>query len=407
MRPAGGRLPGIAASAPGRRPIAWRAVHAPASHRDRRAAARIARSALLALPVLVAACSGGGPEELAPADALIASYRERFPMPEGPWAGIGDATAVRAGLAQTEREFLTREIREPTAKIHRDLGALYTMVEEHARGMAWLLRALDDNPGHPEVWLWMGGNRLSVDEVDDAIVLLERADELDTAQTRTQRREANPRIARYLGEAWFRKGDDARAREAYERALRTQPNYVEVLPLLARLLVETGDLDAAEPRIEQMLALDPNSPTALWLEVRVLEARGDLEGAEEFRARHARATLLDDLGQRTSGLPIAGQTVNLGIHYLQIDETEKALEEFRRGLLELASAPAQTDLERLGNAEIEAEAHARMTVALLRLGRLDEARRSLAKLGAMTDDLGEPHRMLDGLREELRQAEGR
>ena len=333
------------------------------------------RAALVAL--LLAACGGGASESQAAERAArhwIPGYREAFPMPEGVWHGLGAASPERALLARHETELVEQWRADPQPALGRELGRLYTLAQEHERGMAWLLGVLDDVDEDARVWLWLGANRLSAGEPDEARDLLEYAQELQPA---------DPRIPRYLGEVHLRTGDLPTAETALRRAVEIDSGYTEALAELAALLEELERGPEARPYLERLVRLDPEHAPALFLLARLATERGDEALAGQLRERHARAVMLEDLGLRRAGVGRSEQLVSLGIAYLERDQPREAAREFRDVLEASEQPPATRAMARVGLCD-----------ALFRLGETESALEALALLEREYAD----HPMMPALR---------
>jgi len=154
------------------------------------------------------------------------------------------------------------------------------------------------------------------------------------------------------GVAAHRSGDQAAARNAYERVLRLSPNYVDALNNLGVLLVGLGEIDLAEQTLRRAVALDPTNPGA-WNNLgTVLRERGR---SSDAIAAFQHALNLDP-GHSAARVSLAQQ-------YLVIGSLAKA-----RQLLEVVLAGNQNlpeanyalgqVLERLGDPEGAIRAYA-------------------------------------------------
>lgn len=311
-----------------------------------------------------------------PADVLLADYRARFPLPRGEWPGLGDATPHRRQLAAEEAELLRQLEETPSQPLRRELGRVYTMAEEHGRGMAYLVRAVDVNPRDARAWLWMGANRLSAGVLEEARVLLNRALSLQAG---------DPRIHRYLGEVFKRGRDLERARASFEEAVRIAPDYVEALIELGVLYEEEGRDAEARESFEGILELVPDNIEALYSLARIEDRAGNEALAIALRQRHARATILNDMGVLYGDVDEATQAAYVGIYYLENGMANKALPEF-----EAALAGATESAVRL-NALIGRAS------SLIELDELDAAQAALEELNAFSPGHGEFGRLTEKL----------
>lgn len=266
-------------------------------------------------------------QQSSPAQALQAEllqrYQTQFPYPTALWAGIGSGTPARKQWAQRERELLSQVGQADQGLVHTELGELYTRVEEHARGMAFLVRALQTDASNGRAWLWLGVNRLSVGQLDEAERLMDQADELLTE---------NADQARFRGDLHFRQGALPEAEAAFAKAIELDPNQIDARLRLGALLEERDALSEAQAQLERVLELRPDNLEALYRLARMARNLGREEEAERYTSKHARATILDDWGYLTSGVPDYECSSALGIYYLERGRVLHALEEFERSL---------------------------------------------------------------------------
>ena len=302
----------------------------------------------------------GPPEEVA--EQLVSTYRTRFPLPRGPWQGLGTSTHLRSRLAANERQLLAAHATAPPAERARlalDLGGIYTQVEEHERGMAFLLESFDAHRERADVWFWLGTNRLSAGHADEAVILLERARELSPA---------DPVVLRFLGESRHRLGDTDAAIAHWREALRAAPDYLDALASLGQALDEFGRSAEALPHLLELVRLDPEHPSGHFVLARVLEDLGRPDEAAEARRMHDRATIVADRGWRDSGQPRAHVLVSLGIVYIERGDCADAERELRTVLT------LDPDQQALGMALVG------LTDCLLQRSALDEADATLSRL---------------------------
>jgi tetratricopeptide (TPR) repeat protein len=78
-----------------------------------------------------------------------------------------------------------------------------------------------------------------------------------------------------LGNAYGSKGDFARAADAFERAIKVQPDYPMAHFNLAMLRYKQGDLEAARQHFESAARLEPGKPDAPLKLGTIYAARGD------------------------------------------------------------------------------------------------------------------------------------
>lgn len=113
--------------------------------------------------------------------------------------------------------------------------------------------------------------------------------------------------------AW-KSGDHDRAIEAFDEALKLDPNHRKSLLNSARVLLETGKPQEALDRVDRALAIDPLSSDGLRLLGR---ARGELGQTPEAIEAYQRALALDDRDVWSMN--------NLGLVYIQQGRSDEAI----------------------------------------------------------------------------------
>ncbi|PHN01163.1 tetratricopeptide repeat protein [Flavilitoribacter nigricans] len=119
---------------------------------------------------------------------------------------------------------------------------------------------------------------------EEAIELLEEADVQDSS-TVLLREMA-------LADAYMHQGEEAKAVEAYDRALKTHPDYWFAVNNRAMLYYQKGEYDVTLEALDEKLEKEPNNITALSLRgsvrlktMQLKEAEEDLEKAERLSER--------------------------------------------------------------------------------------------------------------------------
>ena len=100
----------------------------------------------------------------------------------------------------------------------------------------------------------------------------------------------SPKEAQYqllLGMARLQAGDSTKARQAYEQAVRLDPNFTPAQISLARLDLQLGQLEAAGTRLSNILAKDEKNIEALIEIHRVAERRGLIPDATRLLEKAA------------------------------------------------------------------------------------------------------------------------
>lgn len=364
----------------------------PSGGRIRSCAGALARAGAFALAVTLGAgaagCGNGSdpplehssPERAAAAD-LLQRYQTQFPYPTALWSGIGSGTPARKQWAQRERELLSQLGQDEDGVAHTELGELYTRVEEHGRGMAFLVRALERDAGNGRAWLWLGVNRLSVGRLDEAERLIDWADQL---------LPQNAAAARFRGDLHFRQGALARAEEAFAKSVALDPNQFDAQLSLGALLEEREAWEGARAHLERALELRPDNLEALFRLARIARNQGREVEAQSYASKHARATILDDWGYLVSGVPDDECSAALGIYYLERGRIRAAQEEFERALETASAGSAPRFNALLGRVR-----------CAMALGQVDETQFALEQLVAEAPD----HQVLEELRLQLTELE--
>ncbi|MGQ9605395.1 MAG: tetratricopeptide repeat protein [Thermogutta sp.] len=91
-----------------------------------------------------------------------------------------------------------------------------------------------------------------------------------------------------LGDALYRLGDLAAARERFWMAVELDDGFVEARVNLGAVLAESGDLDLAEAAIRGALTLVPDYPDAHYLLAKLLREMGRLEEAADHHREFVR-----------------------------------------------------------------------------------------------------------------------
>jgi tetratricopeptide (TPR) repeat protein len=282
-----------------------------------------------------------------------------------PWTVLGETVPIRAALVPRERELLEELRKGPTPDVDRELGIVYTRGGESRRGLAHLSRCLAADPSDAAAWAWIGVNRLSTGNHEEARVLLMKSFELAPDSALVQRN---------LGILAWNQGDAESARQAYERAIELDAEDIDARIALATILEDVGEHEAAREQLRAVLENDPESPQAWFLLQRVAEAQGLHEEALENARQHRRFSDQQDFGIISSlGAPAARRSM-LGVRYLRMGRAEEALSEFDE-LLALDTSEEERADGWLGRA-----------LALLDLGRTEEAALAIEELRRVAPD---------------------
>jgi tetratricopeptide (TPR) repeat protein len=145
-----------------------------------------------------------------------------------------------------------------------------------------------------------------------------------------------------LGMSAWRSGEAERATEAFDHALRLDPDHRKSLYNSSRVLLETGNPKQALERIEKGLALEPVSGEGVRLLGRAKYQIGDVDGAIEA---YRRALTLDDHDVWAMN--------NLGLIYIEQGKSAEAIPALARAVELKENSPVflnnlGTALERAG-----------------------------------------------------------
>ena len=144
----------------------------------------------------------------------------------------------------------------------------------------------------------------------------------------TSRHPENPWGFYMYGLSAWKSGDHDRAIEAFDEALKLDPNHRKSLLNSARVLLETEKPQEALDRIERVLSIDPASGEALRLQGR---ARSELGQVTEAIDAYQRAIALDDRDVWAMN--------NLGLIYIQQARSDEALGPLARAVELRSDAP--------------------------------------------------------------------
>jgi putative PEP-CTERM system TPR-repeat lipoprotein len=192
------------------------------------------------------------------------------------------------------------------------------------------------------------------------------------------------------GITYARMGETAPARDAYEAALKIEPDFLPAYFNLAQLDREAGDMAKAEARYRKILSFDQDNLQALLDISRLAEDTGRADESEQW------------LKQAYTRHP---EALNAGVllvqHYLQHDQTQKALKVSREMAVRFPNNPAVLDL---------------LSICQFNTGQFKDALATLKRLAEVKPDSAEVFYQLakvqlhqnqaDAARESLRHALG-
>ena len=113
-----------------------------------------------------------------------------------------------------------------------------------------------------------------------------KSEDFDTAWTNLSRASSinanDPEIWNNLGLVARKRGDVAKARDAYTKALALKADYPEALNNLAALEMQSGNNDQARDLLQQALKVSPNYPEANFHLALLYDQGGEKEKAVEY-----------------------------------------------------------------------------------------------------------------------------
>lgn len=197
------------------------------------------------------------PPPLAP-DAYAHYLRGRLAVLEGAY----DRAVVelrQAAAAAPDEAMIALALIDATYRTGRKTEARDAVLAAQAR---W--------PRQPQVWLLAGKVFRGLGNHDRARLSFERAIRLD---------RGNEKAWLGLASAWIALQRPDAAERAYRSLLVELPDSIDGRFLLARTLIERGQVAAAEPELRKVLELDPDHIDARLALARALRGRGELADA--------------------------------------------------------------------------------------------------------------------------------
>jgi putative PEP-CTERM system TPR-repeat lipoprotein len=210
---------------------------------------------------------------------------------------------------------------------------------------------------------------------------------LDAAEGMADKLPDSPVPQNLIGAAQVGRGDPVAARQAFEAAVRRQPDFLPPYFNLAQLDRQAGDSDAARARYREVLSRDKANLKALLALAAMAESEGNSAASGEW-LEQARQAHPQDI--RT--------TVMLAQHYLRGNDTRRALDAARSlsiahpyhpatlQTLSLAQLKAGEDTAALATLESLVEvaagspqAHYQLAMVQIKLGNNPAARASLQR----------------------------
>jgi putative PEP-CTERM system TPR-repeat lipoprotein len=222
------------------------------------------------------------------------------------------------------------ELAPKAAGVRTSLGLSKLAQGDQARGMKELEMATSLDPKSAEASIALVQTQMGLKQYDKA---------LETIAGMEQRQPDNPQVHNLKGIVLQAKGDSAKARAAFDRAIALQPTFMAAVANLARLDLQEKQPEAAKGRFLKVLEKDKNN----------LEAMTAL--AELATAQKRPEETTSWLEKASNANPDAvTPAVNLGMHYLRINQPQKALTLARK--LQTANPTNAALLEMLGQAQM-------------------------------------------------------
>ncbi len=143
------------------------------------------------------------------------------------------------------KQFKAVEASDPRyPAVHHSIGRVYFRQGRDAEAIEHFRAELAHNPDHHAARFLLGKVLVRTGQAEEAVVQLLRLQGEDVGQGQ---------LHYYLGAAYRRQGKRAEALEALQRSIAVNPNSYESRYLLARLYLETGQIDLAR---KQMAAFE-------------------------------------------------------------------------------------------------------------------------------------------------------
>jgi len=145
----------------------------------------------------------------------------------------------------------------------RLLGEYYAGIEETEKAVEEFRAAIGYNPKYYPAFLALGRTLMGaerLDEAEQAFVSLVQLDVITPHPPQNAVDYAADCQAHYfLGNIWLARGDLARTKTEYQRALGDIPNYADAVYGMGLVLLREGNPDAALPRFDQVIKENPEA----------------------------------------------------------------------------------------------------------------------------------------------------
>jgi tetratricopeptide (TPR) repeat protein len=151
-------------------------------------------------------------------------------------------------LNQAEQEFQAAIARKPqNAAAYVGLGRVYVEREDYEQALSYLRKALEYDSQSigareemAEIYLRRGQLDLALETCEQAIAIT-----------------PHWRVYNVLGKVYFQKQEDAKAEDAFKKAIQGSPDHKEAYVNLAGLYIRRGDVNLAEEQYRKFLTVKP------------------------------------------------------------------------------------------------------------------------------------------------------
>ncbi len=222
------------------------------------------------------------------------------------------------------------ELAPKAAGVRTSLGLSKLAQGDQARGIKELEAATALDPKSAEASIALVQTQMGLKQYDKA---------LETLAGMEQRQPDNPQVHNLKGIVLQSKGDAAKARAAFDKAVALQPAFMAAVANLARLDLMEKQPEAAKGRFLKVLEKDKNN-------IEAMTALAELAMAQK-RPEETTSWLEKASNVNPDALSPA---INLGMHYLRVNQPQKTLTLARK--LQPANPTNAALMEMLGQAQM-------------------------------------------------------
>lgn len=222
------------------------------------------------------------------------------------------------------------ELAPKAAGVRTSLGLSKLAQGDQARGLKELELATTLDPKSAEASTALLQTQMSLKQYDKA---------LETVAALEKQQPDNPQVHNMKGAVHQAKGDAAKARAAFDKAVALQPTFLPAVANLARLDLQENKPEAAKQRFLKVLEQDKNNAEAMTALAQLAAAQKRPDEVTSWLEKASNAN------------PEAvGPALNLGMHYVRSNQAQKALTLARK--LQPANPTNAGLLEMLGQAQM-------------------------------------------------------